>query len=188
MCAQSCPTLCDPRTLALQAPLSMGFSRQVHWSGLPFPTPGVLFNPGVELESFLSSALAGGFFSTVCLESPTFVPWGALITETCSRASVLARLRSQNSLGQKWFLLYQESHTCFSFSGDTLPYLITSPRFRMMLAFKFHPQISESPHQNPGPKRLDLIIFFPKKVKIWIFMLKLFKIVKTRFRLQVTSL
>ena len=37
--AQSCPTLCDPWTLAHKAPLSMGFSRQEYWSGLPFPSP-----------------------------------------------------------------------------------------------------------------------------------------------------
>ena len=36
---QSCPTLCDPITAAHQAPLSLGFSRQKHWSGLPFPSP-----------------------------------------------------------------------------------------------------------------------------------------------------
>ena len=36
---QSCPTLCDPRTAAHQAPPSLGFSRQEHWSGLPFPSP-----------------------------------------------------------------------------------------------------------------------------------------------------
>ena len=36
---QSCPTLCDPMTTALQAPPSLGFSRQEHWSGLPFPYP-----------------------------------------------------------------------------------------------------------------------------------------------------
>ena len=36
---QSCPTLCDPREAAHQAPLSLGFSRQEHWSGLPFPSP-----------------------------------------------------------------------------------------------------------------------------------------------------
>ena len=36
---QSCPTLCDPRTGAHQAPPSLGFSRQEHWSGLPFPSP-----------------------------------------------------------------------------------------------------------------------------------------------------
>ena len=36
---QSCPTLCDPQTAAHQAPPSLGFSRQGHWSGLPFPSP-----------------------------------------------------------------------------------------------------------------------------------------------------
>ena len=37
--AQSCPTLCDPWTVARQVPPSMGFSRQEYWSGLPFPSP-----------------------------------------------------------------------------------------------------------------------------------------------------
>ena len=40
-----------PWTVALQAPLSMGFSRQEYWSGLPFPSPGDLPNPGIEAES-----------------------------------------------------------------------------------------------------------------------------------------
>ena len=42
--AQSCLTHCDPWTVAWQAPLSMGFSRQEYWSGLPFPSPGDLPN------------------------------------------------------------------------------------------------------------------------------------------------
>ena len=37
-----------PWTVAYQAPPSLGFSRQEHWSGLPFPSPGDLPNPGVE--------------------------------------------------------------------------------------------------------------------------------------------
>ena len=50
--AQSCPTLCDPvGNIACQAPLSMEFSRQEYWSGLPFPSPGDLPHPGVELAS-----------------------------------------------------------------------------------------------------------------------------------------
>ena len=36
---QSCLTLCDPRDGSPQAPPSLGFSRQEHWSGLPFPSP-----------------------------------------------------------------------------------------------------------------------------------------------------
>ena len=43
--------------VALQAPLSMGFSRQEYWSGLPFPSPGDLPNPGTEPASLVSPAL-----------------------------------------------------------------------------------------------------------------------------------
>ena len=46
--AQLCPTLVAPWTVAHQAPVSMGFSRQEDWSGLPFPSPGDLPNPGME--------------------------------------------------------------------------------------------------------------------------------------------
>ena len=49
--AQSCPTLCDPMDYPYQAPQSMGFSRQELWSGLPFPSPGNLPNPGMEPRS-----------------------------------------------------------------------------------------------------------------------------------------
>ena len=52
------------RTAACQAPLSMGFSRQDYWSGLHCPSPGDLPNPGTEPESLMSSALAGGLFTT----------------------------------------------------------------------------------------------------------------------------
>ena len=40
-----------PRTVACQTPPSMGFSRQEYWSGLPFPSPGYLPNPGIEPRS-----------------------------------------------------------------------------------------------------------------------------------------
>ena len=59
---QSCPS--TPRTVACQAPLSMGFPRQEYWSGLPLPPPGDLPNPGKEPTSSVSLALAGGFFPT----------------------------------------------------------------------------------------------------------------------------
>ena len=50
--AQSCLTLCDPMDcIAHQAPQSMEFSRQEYWSGLSFPSPGDLPNPGVEPRS-----------------------------------------------------------------------------------------------------------------------------------------
>ena len=53
-----------PWTVACQVPLSMGFSRQEYWSGLPLPSPGDLHNPGIEPVSVMSPALAGGFFTT----------------------------------------------------------------------------------------------------------------------------
>ena len=49
-------------SVACQAPLSMGFSRQEHWSGLPFPSPGDLPDPGIEPVFLRSSALTVGFF------------------------------------------------------------------------------------------------------------------------------
>ena len=45
---KSCLTLVSPWSIAHQAPLSMEFSRQEYWSGLPFPAPGDLPNPGIE--------------------------------------------------------------------------------------------------------------------------------------------
>ena len=48
---KSCTTFVTAWTAACQAPLSMGFSRQEYWSGLPFPSPGDLLNPGIEPRS-----------------------------------------------------------------------------------------------------------------------------------------
>ena len=50
-----------PWTIACQAPLTMGFSSQKYWSGLPLPSPGDLPDPGIEL---VSPALVGRFFTT----------------------------------------------------------------------------------------------------------------------------
>ena len=64
---QLCVTLW---TIAHQAPLSMGLSRQEYWSGLPCPPPGDLPDPGIKPASLTSSALAGFFlflFFFVCL-------------------------------------------------------------------------------------------------------------------------
>ena len=61
---QLCSTLFDLGTVARQAPLSMGFSRQENWSGLPCPPPRDLPNPGIKSASLTSPALAGGFFTT----------------------------------------------------------------------------------------------------------------------------
>ena len=61
------PTFVTPWTVAHQASLSMEFSRQEYWSSLPFPSPWDLPDPGIELPSLVSPALAGRFFTA---ESP----------------------------------------------------------------------------------------------------------------------
>ena len=67
-----------PWTVAHQAPLSMGFSRQEYYSGLPFSPPGDLPHPGIEPVSLVSPALAGGFFTTsTTWEDPYFHQWGS---------------------------------------------------------------------------------------------------------------
>ena len=53
-----------PQSIDHQAPLSMGFSRQELWSGLPFPPTGDLLDPGIEPQSLTSPALAGRFITT----------------------------------------------------------------------------------------------------------------------------
>ena len=61
---QSCLILCDPVNWSPPVPLFMGFSRQEYWSRFPCPSPGDLPDPGIKPASFMSLALAGGFFTT----------------------------------------------------------------------------------------------------------------------------
>ena len=61
-------------TVACQAPLSMGFSRQEYWSGLPCPPPGDLPHPGVEPMSSMSPACGGGFFTTSATRGSYQIP------------------------------------------------------------------------------------------------------------------
>ena len=60
-----------PWTVAHQAPLSMGFSRQEYWGGVLCPPPGYLPNPGIELMPLVSPTSANGFFTT----SATWEAW-----------------------------------------------------------------------------------------------------------------
>ena len=60
-------------TEARQAPLSMGFSRQEYWSGLPGPPPGNLPDPGIKPVSLLSSVLARGFFTIGITQEARFI-------------------------------------------------------------------------------------------------------------------
>ena len=64
--AKLCPTLVTPQTVARQALLSMRFFRQEYWSGLPFPSPGDLLDPGIKPGSPALQAnycIVGRFFT-----------------------------------------------------------------------------------------------------------------------------
>ena len=60
----------NPCTIGCQSPLSMEFSRQEYWSGLPFPTPWDISNPVIKPTSLLSPLLAAGFFTTALPGKP----------------------------------------------------------------------------------------------------------------------
>ena len=68
-----CPTLCDPMDyISCQAPLSVEFSQQEHWSGLPFLPPGNLPKPGIKPSSLACPASAAGFFTTAPPGKPKY--------------------------------------------------------------------------------------------------------------------
>ena len=83
-------------TVARQAPLSTGFSRQEHWRGLPCPPPRDLPDPGLEPTSLLSPALAGGFFTTCA----TWETWCTVVLQKCllSRFAFISPACGQNGL------------------------------------------------------------------------------------------
>ena len=71
-------------TVVHQAPLSMGFSKQEYWSGLPCPPPGDLPDPGIKLASLMPLALPGGLFTTSATKAQALTPRVTLSTSlTC---------------------------------------------------------------------------------------------------------
>ena len=79
---QSFPTFCDPWIIACQASLSMEFSRQEYWSGLPFSSPGDLPDPGIKPES---PVLQADSLQSESPGKPCRVVWpGPIFLETLS--------------------------------------------------------------------------------------------------------
>ena len=114
MCSdtQLCLTLCDPWTIACQAPLSTAFSRQEYWNGLPFPSPGHLPEPGIEPAT---PALAAGFFST----APPGKPKGR------ARCVWAAKYRLQGTSSYKLLNVKQISNRGLLYSiGNNIQYLV----------------------------------------------------------------
>ena len=111
-------TLC---TIAGWDPLSMGFSRQVYWSGLPYPPPENLLNPGIEPVSLPSPALAGRFFTTSAI-------WEAHL-QGCFSLSPRKFIQGQIHSGLNKFshLLSRSLPSCFAEVGRSLLYSQSSP-------------------------------------------------------------
>ena len=74
-----------PWTVAYQAPLSMGFSRQEYWSGLPFPSPGDLPNPGIETKS---PALQANAFTIWVTREAASKSWNAATKDPRAAAKI----------------------------------------------------------------------------------------------------
>ena len=91
ICVPSWPTLCYPTDCSCQAPLPMEFSRQEYWSGLPFPTPGNLPDPGIEPTSLASPALASGFFTCAPPGKASPLDWGTTKRRNITNAEVLLK-------------------------------------------------------------------------------------------------
>ena len=96
-------------TVARQAPLSMGFSRQEYWSGLPFPPSEDLPDPGIEPASLMSPALASRFFSTSTI-------WEA----PCAQGiwQMLQENRERKSNGYIYYTFMLCSSACFIIPSD----------------------------------------------------------------------
>ena len=132
--AQLCLTLCNPRTVACQAPLSMGFSRQEYWSGLPFPSPGIFLtqgsNPGLphcrqtlyplshqgNPHSAIKPYLIMFKFQVLCSRIPFLFIFKCDFCANASYNSCFYKSFSDNLKYQDWFLLI-----LFSLKGVNLP-------------------------------------------------------------------
>ena len=120
--AKSCPALWDPWTVAHQAPLSRGFSRQEYWSALPCPPPGNLPDPGIEPTSLLFPALAGGCH----LGSPFKIqslsqrwPKERKTWTISLRGSVVGRTLSTNGVQNTFVCGYQHILKVLTWGSDT---------------------------------------------------------------------
>ena len=114
--AKLCPTLVTPRTVACQSVLSMEFSRQEYWCGLPFPSPGDIHNPGIEPESpaletdSLPTNLPGNYSLGRIQSFPFEHHWGGLnhmALPNCKGAGKQARSVSKKRNQRYWWITGQ---------------------------------------------------------------------------------
>ena len=93
-----CPILTTSRSVACQAPLFMGFPRQEYWSGLPFPSPGDLSNPGIEPSSrfFIAESPGKPFqHAILMIKLPKILPYLPANRLTCHNFLYARRIQGQ---------------------------------------------------------------------------------------------
>ena len=99
-----------PLTVSHQSPLSMGFSKQEYWNGLPCPSPGDFPDPGIEPMSFTSPALAGRFFPLVppgkpCFTNKCYIFYSNSIVSVCIFSSTWFCQTVNICLSVEWMLI-----------------------------------------------------------------------------------
>jgi len=109
--AKLCLTLVTPWTAVCQVPLSMGFSRQEYWGGLPFPSPDCLPNPGIEPRS---PALQENYLLTELPGNSKMEDYWVIyiVTRMCMVFRELARLSFQLA-GRPWASCLRPVSLCF---------------------------------------------------------------------------
>ena len=165
------------RTTACQPPLSMGFSRQEYWSGLPFPPPGPLPNPGIEPTS---PAWAGGFFTTEPPGKPShnfryfyylhFYMWGNWIIDTLHYLLKITKQvigRTGKSPKGVWFQqwrMFLGLGTCSTAQELIIPIVAQRQRIQLPMQETQEPQVWPLGREDPLEKEMQPTpVFLPGK-------------------------
>jgi len=106
-----------PWTIAHQTPQFMGLCSQEYWSGLPFPSPGDLPDPGIEPVSLTSPTLAGRFFTLVSPQKPNY--WGIVDLHFCIRFRCTVEVTVfWGPFSFLWFLVIYSRNVSFVAGGS----------------------------------------------------------------------
>ena len=146
-----------PWTIALQAPLSMGFSRQEYWNELPWPPPEDLPNTGIKPVSLMSPALIGGFLTTSASWEAWEIHWYIPIKIIVSLAIQLAKMKELSGF---WCWLTRSIQLSWCHLGVT-PVLGTS-HYALVLAKVQHPvSVNQTTCLSPLPptEKFTAVIF-----------------------------
>ena len=107
VCAQSCPALCNLMYYSPPASSVVGFPRQEYWSGLPFPPPEDLPDPGIEPASLTSPTLSGRFFTTSATwEALNYIYICLLFKKLGEKEKVGTNKNVENEMELLWAFLF----------------------------------------------------------------------------------